>query len=527
MRLPEGAATVQDHAQTHGRSMRNDATPRAAVRHRIQSDLVNVLERTRLMQGPVSRELALEQLRERLGSLALREHSALRLQIAELVHVCAGLPGAVAALIEVVEHLEPGTAEVADLRCLADEWEAADTLSDEDWSGLRPVLEPVCPSNLAWLYQRATEHRLPGPPSWCVNAWHAFVHLAGQNAGPDGLPPNMLFLALLELEVEPDAADRIRTRNRQLATAHDLTAQFDERRLQLAAGKDEPTESTAYLVIQVEPELGPEDDLDDDAGAPQRYALSHARQWHGGGSWHSRPGRRHQVRREDLEREVERLIDQMESEWWDRPGTVVVEFVLPWELLNLEVDWWRKESGSPRPTALAMDYPIVVRSLERLRTRRWHRAWHERWRQLQSEPASSLVHWSRPAGQDYFTRLESELKSDKRVVSLVLSEPPTRPGRAGQQEVEAALRSGLPVVIWHRADCTTAEFREAVTRLISDGGLAQLPMRAKELRLEALRLEPELRDNHIGRYLTVLWDDPERRPDPPGSSSGRVAGEFR
>jgi hypothetical protein len=105
------------------------------------------------------------------------------------------------------------------------------------------------------------------------------------------------------------------------------------------------------------------------------------------------------------------------------------------------------------------------------------------------------------------------LKADDRIVSLVLSEPPTRVGETGQQEVEAALRSGLPVIIWHRSDCTSLAFREAVSGLVTKGGVGHLPIRAKELRHAALRLEPALREAHVGHHLTVLWDDPERRPD--------------
>jgi hypothetical protein len=50
-------------------------------------------------------------------------------------------------------------------------------------------------------------------------------------------------------------------------------------------------------------------------------------------------------------------------------------------------------------------------------------------------------------------------------------------------------------------------------------------MRAKELRHQALQLEPALRDGHIGHHLTILWDDPERRPDALGAPVGRGTGE--
>jgi hypothetical protein len=498
--------------------MKTAQTSGDQVRHRIQTVLVGVLERTRLMRGQTSRQLLVEQLQDRLGSFPLREHPELRLQVAELVRTCSRLTDGLQILVETVEHLEPGTEEVVQLRRLRDEWEAAEVLTEDDWTQLRPLLENLAPTNLTVLYQRATEHRSPGPPSWCDNAWQAFVHLAGQNAGPDGLPPSMAFLVLLEDQVDARIARWIRRRNGRLATGQGLTPELEDRRAYLRRGGEQPMDTTAYLVVQVEPHLDP-------GGSDDMYALSHFRQWYGADSWHSRRGEPRLARLSDLEHEVELVIEQMEIDWSDRTGTVVVEFVLPWELLNVGVDRWRKETDSSRPIALAMDYPVVVRSLERLRTQRWHRAWHQRWRQLLSAPAHSVVYWSHPSGKDYFTRLESELKADDRVVSLVLSEPPAERGATGQQEIEAALRAGLPVIIWHRGDCTSAEFREAVTSLVTDGGIGQLPLRAKELRHQALRLEPALRDGHIGHQLTILWDDPERRPDTLGAPADRGTGE--
>lgn len=490
------------------------------VRHRVQAALVDVLERTRLMRGQAGRQLLLDEVRDRLGQLDMREHAVPRLQVVELVRACTRLADGVHILVETVEHLEPATDEVLQLHRLQDEWESAEVLTEADWGTLHPALESLYPTNLTLLCQLATSQRLPGPPPWCADAWHTFVHLAGQNSGPEGLPPSMAFLALLEKHVDDQVAGLIRSRNRQLAAEQGLTPQLDHLRAGRTDRDELPTDSTAYLVIQVEPRLDPD-------GPEDLYTLSSFRQWHGGDQWRSRQDGSRTVRRDELEREVEQLINRMESGWTDRTGKVVVEFVLPWELLNAEVDWWRKEIDSDRPTALAMDYPVVVRSLERLRTTRWHRRWHQRWHQLRTAPTSSKVHRSMPAGKDYLSRLENELKGDDRIVALVLSEPPAQLGTTGQQEVTAALRAGLPVIIWHRADCTSTAFRTAVEGLVSDAGLAQLPERAKQLRHQALGLEPELRMDHIGRHLTVLWDDPARRPGPLGAPSGRASGETR
>lgn len=486
------------------------------IRHRVRTAFVDVLERTPLMRSPTSRLLLLDQLRDRLGSFPLREHSELRLQTAELVHACIRIADGLDRLVETVEHLEPATQEAIELRRLQDTWEAADALTQVDWEHLRPALEQLHPTNLGTIYQRATEHRLPGPPTWCDNAWHAFIHLAGQNAGPDGLPPSLVFLELLEDLLDAQAARRVRIRNRRVASQQGLAAERERRRAYLRAGGELPVDASVYLVIQIEPRL--------DADRQEAYTISPFHQWRGPESWHSRRRKPRIALRHELEHQVERLIEETEVEWTDHVGPIVIEFILPWELLNADVDWWRMETDSPRPIVLAMDYPVVVRSLERHRTPRWHRTWQRRWQQLQIHPAGSLVRWSRPNGDDYLNRLETELKADDRVVCLVLSEPPARLGERGQQEVFAALRAGLPVIIWHRNNCGAPAFRRAVSDLVAEGGLAELPARARRLRQRALQLDPALRTDHVGRHLTVLWDDPERRPDLLGAPIGTGSG---
>jgi hypothetical protein len=330
----------------------------------------------------------------------------------------------------------------------------------------------------------------------------------------------MTFLMLLEQVVDQRVREVIRARNRLQARGYELTGELDRRHSALSEGADQPTVPTAYLVIQFEPDPAP--GSPDDPDGDDRYILTEFRQWQGAGAWNSHQVRQVRgIRSRDLEREVEQIIEGMEQEWEHRTENVVIEFILPMELLNTDIEWWQSDSASSRSPVIAMDYPVVVRSLERLRRRRWHRAWHRRWRTLRERPAGSEVYWSRPGGAEYLTVLETDLKSDDRWVSLVLSEPPMA-GRNGRHEIQAAFRAGLPVIIWHRRDCTNPDFREAVSRLTSDGGLARLPTHAKELRWEALRLGRESSGDHVGWHLTVLWDDPERKPEPFGSLDWQV-----
>jgi hypothetical protein len=113
--------------------------------------------------------------------------------------------------------------------------------------------------------------------------------------------------------------------------------------------------------------------------------------------------------------------------------------------------------------------------------------------------------------------MEAELNSDSRYVAVVLSEPPNPKEATGRYEVVAALRAGVPVIIWHREDCSTSAFREMVSELF-DRGPADLPLRVTELRKQIATMEPKARERHAGRHLTLLWDEPGRTPTSMGTS---------
>jgi hypothetical protein len=482
--------------------------PKGHARQKIQMDMVNILQMSPTFTSEAGRHLALQMVAETLGRPpTVRSHAVERTQLIDIVYACAKSQDGLHALIEAAVRLEPETREVIALQQLLDEWQVAPLFFEDDWSAFRTALGDLVLPELVDLFRAATRSRLPRPPNHCKTAWQVFVYLAGSSAGNDGVPPYMIFLDQVSGLLPPHVGQELRVRNHRRASELGLTAALNAVPLRRTDPVN-PHGLSSYLVIQLEP-----DGLD-----PDRYTLSHWYQWDVT-AWHPQRGEDRIVQRLDLEDEVEHLINDMESDWSDSLDTVTVEFVLPWELINAPVDWWHKESSSDRPTPLAMDYPVVVRSLERLRTRRWHRAWRARWQRLKHRP-SLRTYWSRPTGEDYCTALETELKSDGEIASLILSQPPDSEG--GRQEVEAALRAGLPVIVWHRSDCGGVQFREEISELMANGGLADMPIRARELRRKAMR--PPIRDDHIGRHLTVLWDDPERQPEMSRSSGAPEEG---
>lgn len=81
--------------------------------------------------------------------------------------------------------------------------------------------------------------------------------------------------------------------------------------------------------------------------------------------------------------------------------------------------------------------------------------------------------------------------------------PPAWPA-ARTCPLNALLYSGVPVVAWSRAGPGPAA--AALSALFDQAPLGSLPDRVRRARLEAAD------DDHPGRHLTLLWDDPDRLP---------------
>ncbi|SMF68482.1 hypothetical protein [Streptomyces sp. Amel2xC10] len=480
------------------------------VRNELVAAVVDALQRSGTVGQAASREIWRDMLSGELGArVEPLTGDRLRPWLLTVVRECTAVGDGLACLVRSLEYVERESATVAELWPLVDEWEAVDFFGQADLRGLQPVLQSIGAADIAAMARRATRSRVQELPPWCRTAWQVFLRLAGENTPRGELPPSMAFLSLtaewLVEDGRAEAAELLRRFNREQAGplgVETLLADWQHSEFP----RPEPSLVPAYLLIQFEP----------DRVEADRYYLSHWRQSDSEG-WHPVRGETDHLRRDELPGAVERLVEETESRWADLRQPVILEFVLPWELLNEPVEWWSKESDSPYPTPLALDYPVVVRSLERLQRAAWHRPWHTKWRQFSERPADSHSHWSRPA-QDgaYFFHLERELKEDRNAVCLVLSEPPGEDAGAGRREMLAGLRAGVPAMIWHREDCSDAAFHDAVGEILQDRSLGGLADRIRQWRKEALALGPEGWHDHVGRHLAILLDDPDRKPTPPG-----------
>lgn len=479
----------------------------------IERDFVDKLEQCPLVREEPSRELMVANIGRQLGAeLSLRKQSTARLNIIELVRVCAGLPRGLELLTEQIRFTDPLTPQLPELRHLCDEWQTAHTLADM-WLELRTTLLPLRLTvggdatevrmlrNLATV---ATESRMPELPPQCSTVWRLFVFLAGSNAGPSGVPPCVLLLKwLAECVPDPVIASTMRKCYRSLATQWELVDQLDDVMSGNATHQDQAR--PVYLLIQIDP-----DPMDSD-----QLLVSHWRQWDPH-EWRPQRGDDRTIPSSALEAEVDNIIDGLESMLGASADAansedIGLEFVLPMELLNFPVQHLRKKALAGRMVPLAVDHPIVLRSLERLRTPRLHLSWRRRWER--SAGKRMRPYWSQPSGSDYFVRLTAELSADQHVFSLILSEPPEA-GNNAHLEVAAALQAGIPAIVWHRLDCSSSQFRDAVRTMVADGALIHLPRRVTELRHDALKLGTTT-PGHPGWEIAILWDDPTRLLEPP------------
>jgi hypothetical protein len=161
---------------------------------RIERDFVDTLAQCPLLREESSRELLVATLGRRLGAeLSLRRQTTVRMNIMELVHVCARQARGLELLVDQVRFVDPLAPELPDLWHLCDEWQAAHTLADM-WPDLRARLLPlrltvggdaVESRLLRELAALATESRLQELPKQCSTVWRLFVYLVGANTGQD------------------------------------------------------------------------------------------------------------------------------------------------------------------------------------------------------------------------------------------------------------------------------------------------------------------------------------------------------
>ncbi len=455
------------------------------------------------MRDRARRDLYLRAVQQQLGSaLPVLGQPNDELDVWALLDACLARPGGVRSLVEVLATFlarDPAILRLEDAveRLLPDL-----LLEHRERAELERLLADAPPAQVAAAYRRATAGA--GLVRATVEEWsdplsvirhlETFGRLRG---GPP--PPLLVFVAdlapRLSRAVEADLRRWIDAVGRRLSV--DLTAL---RQLYAAA---EPSDAAAcYLIVMLQP-----DGVDED-----RYLMS---AWWQEGHWPERT-----LLRDDLPRtvpEIAEALGDLLPDLRDRAGAdldeFIVEFVLPRRLITHPVHQWVFDRRF-FPRQIGLQYPVVVRSLERLRSREAHIEWRRKWRWLadhghRDDPAA--VEWvDRPRGTDPQV-LYGRLALDQQSVCLAMAFPPGDSGPPGGDVFAAALAAGMPVILWSNEPVDPVRFRLLVRELMGEEGALGLPRRMLWQRRSATTVtvsEGQLPD------VGLLWDDAERIPPP-------------
>jgi nucleoside phosphorylase len=381
----------------------------------------------------------------------------------------------------------------------------APVLADRERHILFGLLELVPRIDLEEIWRAMSLDLAPIPGTAPRTIYELVDYLAGINAGKDGVPPVLALVEEISRRVTGGLAGELRAWVDEVSGQMDLTdvIRRHRRSARAAVGRaDLSPDAQPCVVIQIV--------LDgiDRSRCTVAYWIQHYR-----GRWQPQPGAEPtQTRLDAVETVVEAAIRHAEEAWWRMGDSVAVEFLLPTDLLHVAVEWWHLDLESAAPLPLCLDYPVAVRSLDRMRARFQRRVWRNRWQALWREPPAHRLYWGSSTGDSEpdLMRWNARLHDDTDVTSVVLSASPQ--DDAGRAELQLALRAGIPVIVWDRRTPLPKEAAAAIEDL-AQGRPDELHGKLAALRSAAARTTGEDQGHHPGRHMALLWDDPYRPID--------------
>ncbi|NDU71444.1 hypothetical protein GWI34_02230 [Actinomadura sp. DSM 109109] len=477
------------------------------------ADIVALLLDIPDMREAAVRSIVLHYISEHVRApVLLPELPQPRYHLYHLVLACREIPDGLQLLVRAVEFVAGPTAAVARLKRMMSPVRAhlepvVETQIEDLLTGLR------IPS-LTRLYVAATGNSIATVPYRLADAWDAFSALLDHNTAPGKPPPHLIFTAMLLQTLQTrqaaghagtEEAWRLkrlrewlalqteRLRGAGDAAQADYLDRMRDRSGVLATRADKPI----YLIIQLEP-------LPDMVEDEVQCRLLHWRQIHPL-EWRPEPGEERVVPLSAVREHVGALIQEAERGWaYELDDSLVLEFVLPLEMINLDVDRWTRDSSeAPDPPSLGSEYEVLVRSQERLRALGLHRAWRQRW-QVLVDAADAVTYWAAADEPAHPRPMGERLLSGREIVACVLSCPPDR--EPGRSELRKALRAGVPVILWDRADRPAPETREAVRQVVDRPDIRTLPTDIRRLRGN-MPPGPAV-NGRSDLEVTLLWDDP-------------------
>jgi hypothetical protein len=354
------------------------------------------------------------------------------------------------------------------------------------------------PGTLPALYARAVGPVGPVPARGVRELQDVLAELEETTDGPEGVPPLAVFVEGLADRADAATAAQLRAWVQHLGERIGFGPADLDRLRGLPAGPIQLDHGDQHLVVECRP----------DAKAPDRFLFTAWLQTGAG------PGVT--LQRDDRSRPFTDLPALLEELLTAHPMVVnrqhpdlIIEFVLPRELLDRPVDQLKVPIEGLR-LRLGIEYPVVLRSLDRMERRALHHDWRRKWTWLVEHPRDAGVRWVAKPEEFDLKVLRTGLK-DQSAMVLAMAFPPWGGDPEPVDELWMGLHAGTPVIVFCRTGRDAERFRAEVTRLLGTDPLA-LPRKLLDLRRQAVSEDPD--EDHLGLHVSVIFDDADRIPEP-------------
>ncbi len=463
--------------------------------------LIGMFSALGVMADPSSRALLAGAL-ERLfgGRLRVRRQQRDRIDTAGILHACLGHPGALHELVGLVRRYSADSEGplVEAVARAVEQVDPAPLLTPADRNRLYELLgsleNEITAEMVMRCYRMATGPLRPAniDPSSLVSVVRA---LESATAGSDGLPPLVQFLEELSRMLGQPMAAGLWSWVDSFS-GHEFIPHYEITRLRISSPPPPSGPVTGYVVTELTPD-GPDD---------HRY-ITRITLRHGGGANRMPLGQvLYDSPRPLAIGDVPPIFEYVLSGVWDAASVeledVVIEFVLPLELLGHAVDQWPIQTDVVAHP-VCIDHLVVVRSADRRQLKRSHFQWRRKSVLLGHEEAKT--YWMDPADESGMGKLYNDL-TDERVLCLALTRPPKLPRWLGRDAVSIGIATGVPVIIWCRDESHAVYLTARLHSHFAQQNIAELPGLVQQLREAYVRSA----DPPVGAHVTLIWDVADR-----------------
>ncbi|MGI8329939.1 effector-associated domain 2-containing protein [Actinomadura scrupuli] len=458
------------------------------------------------------RDFYISLLERRLGHpLPLTRDERDMQDIWRLVDSCLAYSGALHTLLSVIEKFHQGSVPMMEIRELVEELLPEPLLRAPERQELHRLVHAIGrgrpaasrPAAIQAFYRDAVGPFGPPLDNGITSLRGIVAQLEDVNVGTDGVPPLLRFIEDLAAHVDDASAAALHEWASRVADRLGLQPSAVHRLHQGPAGILPAGRTRTYLVIEFRP----------DGAVPDRFLTSVWLQFDGEHGAMLRCDDDDPLTFAGLPLLITELLTENDQVINRPTPELTVEFVLPRSLLGTPLDQLRiTVDGLER--RLGIEYPVVVRSLERLRRQAFHHHWRRKWNWLRDNPGEATVCWVTQRGQYGGESLYNMLLSEPSSVCVAMSFPPHLERVEPPDELRIGLQAGTPIVAWCREGRDPERFAAEFQELLDMGVLA-LPENVLTLRRQALLAsDADSRDDHLGLHLTLIFDDADRLPEP-------------